>query len=62
MLSAAAERRRGEYDVDLLLGLAKLNDAESIEAASALLSSREKLAVLGTRTGIERLSQLRAER
>jgi membrane glycosyltransferase len=62
MLSAAAERRRGEYDVDLLLGLAKLNDADSLEAASSLLSSREKLAVLGNRAGIERLSQLAAER
>lgn len=62
MLPAAAERRRGEYDVDLLLGLAKLNDADSIEAASSLLSSREKLAVLGTRAGLERLGQLGAER
>jgi membrane glycosyltransferase len=58
MLSAVGERRKREYDVDLLLGLAKLNDADSIEEACALLSSREKLAVLGDRAGIERLRQL----
>jgi membrane glycosyltransferase len=58
MLPATAERRRGEYDVDLLVGMAKLQDAASLEEASALLSSREQLAVLGTRAGIERLMQL----
>jgi membrane glycosyltransferase len=61
LLSTTAERRRGEYDVDLLLGLAKLNDADSIEEASSLLSDREKLAVLGSRAGIGRLSQLGTE-
>jgi membrane glycosyltransferase len=50
--------RKGEYDVDRLLGLAKLNEADSLEEASALLSSREKLAILGDRAGIERLNQL----
>jgi membrane glycosyltransferase len=60
LLSTTPERRKGEYDVDLLLGLAKLNDAESIEEASSLLSSREKLAVLGNWAGLERLSQLAA--
>jgi membrane glycosyltransferase len=58
MLSATHERRKGEYDVDLLLGLAKLDDADSLEEASALLSNREKLAILGNRTGFERLCQL----
>jgi membrane glycosyltransferase len=58
MLPATSERRKGEYDVDLLLGLAKLDDADSLEEASALLSDREKLAVLGNRTGFERLCQL----
>jgi membrane glycosyltransferase len=58
MLSTAHERRKGEYDVDLLLGLAKLDDADSLEEASALLSNREKLAVLGNWTGFERLCQL----
>ena len=44
---------------DMLVGLAKLQDAASVAEASALLSSREKLAVLGTRLGVERLEQLR---
>jgi membrane glycosyltransferase len=58
MLPTTPERRKGEYDVDLLLGLAKLDDADSLEEASALLSPREKLAVLGHRAGFERLCQL----
>jgi membrane glycosyltransferase len=58
MLPTTHERPKGEYDVDLLLGLAKLDDADSLEEASALLSNREKLAVLGNRTGFERLCQL----
>jgi membrane glycosyltransferase len=60
LLSTTQDRRKGEYDVDLLLGLAKLDDADSVEEAAALLSSREKLAVLGNRAGIERLCQLTA--
>jgi membrane glycosyltransferase len=58
MLPTTQEKRKGEYDVDWLLGLAKLSEAESLEEASALLSGREKLAVLGHRAGIARLSQL----
>jgi membrane glycosyltransferase len=58
MLSTTHQRQKGEYDVDLLLGLAKLDDTDSLEEASALLSNREKLAVLGNRTGFERLCQL----
>lgn len=58
MLPPTHERRKGEYDVDLLLGLAKLDDADSLEEASALLSGREKLAILGNRPGFERLCQL----
>jgi len=60
LLPPSPEQRKGDYDVDLLIGLAKLQDAESLQEASALLSSREKLAVLGTRTGMERLCQLGA--
>jgi membrane glycosyltransferase len=58
MLPTTHERPKGEYDVDLLLGLAKLEDADSLEEASALLSNREKLAILANRTGFERLCQL----
>jgi membrane glycosyltransferase len=57
MLPAADKRPRGEYDVDLLLGLAKLDDARNVEEAAALLSDREKLAVLANRVGFERLHQ-----
>jgi membrane glycosyltransferase len=58
MLLTTYQRYKGEYNIDLLLGLAKLDDADSLEEASALLSNREKLAVLGDRTGFERLGQL----
>jgi membrane glycosyltransferase len=58
MLPTTHERPKGEYDVDFLLGLAKLDDADSLQEASTLLSNREKLAVLGNRTGFERLCQL----
>jgi membrane glycosyltransferase len=58
MLPTITERRKGEYDVDLLLGLAKLHDAASPEEASTLLSNPEKLAVLGNRAGLGRLSEL----
>jgi membrane glycosyltransferase len=58
MLPVTPEQQKGEYDVDLLLGLAKLDDAASLQEASALLSNREKLAVLGHRTGFERFCRL----
>jgi membrane glycosyltransferase len=58
MLPVTPEQAKGEYDVDLWLGLAKLHDADNLEEASSLLSTREKLAVLGSRAGLERLSQL----
>lgn len=58
MLPTAHERRKGDHDIDLLLGLAKLDDADSLEEAATLLSNREKFAVLGHRTGLERLCQL----
>lgn len=60
MLPAKPERRKGEFDVDLLLGRAKLDDADSLEEASALLSNREKLMVLGDRAGFERFCELMA--
>jgi membrane glycosyltransferase len=58
MLPTTHERRKGEHDVDLLLGLAKLTDTDSLEEAASLLSDREKLVVLGNRMGFERLCQL----
>jgi membrane glycosyltransferase len=58
MLPTTPDRRKGEYDVDLLVGIAKLDDADSLEEAAALLSNREKLAVLANWTGLERVCQL----
>jgi membrane glycosyltransferase len=58
MLPAGNERRKGEYNIDLLLGIAKLDDADSVEEAAMLLTSREKLTVLANRNGFQRLSQL----
>jgi len=57
MLPTTDRRRKGEFDVDLLLGIAKLDEAENLEEAVSMLSSREKLAVLGYRAGFERLCQ-----
>jgi membrane glycosyltransferase len=57
MLPTTERRRKGEFDVDLLLGIAKLDEADNLEEAVAMLSSREKLAVLGYRNGFERLRQ-----
>jgi membrane glycosyltransferase len=58
LLPATDERCRGEYDVDLLLGLAKLDDAHNLQDAAALLTDREKLAILANRAGFERFCQL----
>jgi membrane glycosyltransferase len=55
LLPITPEQRQGEYDVDLLLGFAKLDDADSLEEAATLLSNREKRAILGSRAGLERL-------
>jgi membrane glycosyltransferase len=57
MLPTTERRRQGEFDVDLLLGIAKLDEANNLEEAAAMLSSRETLAVLGHRDGFERLQQ-----
>ncbi|HSF29066.1 MAG TPA: glucans biosynthesis glucosyltransferase MdoH [Candidatus Tectomicrobia bacterium] len=58
MLPTTPQSRKGAYDVDLLLGLAKLQDSDSLVEASSVLSRQEKLAVLGNPAGVQRLSQL----
>jgi membrane glycosyltransferase len=58
MLPVTPQQTKGEYDVDLWLGLAKLQDADNLAEASSLLSTQEKLAVLGSRAALERLGQL----
>ncbi|TLU72340.1 glucans biosynthesis glucosyltransferase MdoH [Lichenicoccus roseus] len=53
-------RRRGEGapEADLLVGLAKLSDADTLPAALAGLSARERAAVLGDAGGLDRLLAL----
>jgi membrane glycosyltransferase len=58
MLSPQPERRKGEFDADLLMGLAKLSDAESLQEASDMLTGREKIAVLHDWAGLNRLQEL----
>jgi membrane glycosyltransferase len=58
MLPPTAQRQKGEYDPDLLIGLAKLHDVTSLTEAAALLSNREKLMVLAYRAGFELFCQL----
>lgn len=62
MLPAAWRPPKGEYDIDLLVGLAKLDDADTLEEASAMLSSREKFVILGNPTGFERFCHLIQDR
>jgi membrane glycosyltransferase len=50
-------RRRSDNPL-LATGLAKLDEAETIEAAAALLSRGEKAAVLGSAAGLGRLMQM----
>jgi membrane glycosyltransferase len=50
-------RRRSDNPL-LATGLAKLDEAETIEAAAALLSRGEKAAVLGSAAGLRRLMQM----
>ena len=50
--------RRLSEDPNLATGLAKLNEAETLDAAAAVLTRGEKSAVLGSAAGFERLASL----
>jgi membrane glycosyltransferase len=52
------QRKRGSIDTDLVVGLAKIDDAESLQDASNMLSKRELKALLSDRRGLERLVAL----
>jgi membrane glycosyltransferase len=54
----ATSRRRGEFDADLLVGRAKIDDAESLEEVIATLSPKETFAVLGERDSVDRLKAM----
>ena len=49
---------KGDVDVDLVVAMAKLDQADTIEDAIRFLSAREKIAVLGSADGIARLVSL----
>jgi len=58
MISTAPRRKRGEIDVDLVVGRAKLGDAQSRDEATALLSEREITAVLSDLSAFDQLMAL----
>jgi len=51
-------RPRGDVDVDLVVGLARLDEAATAEDARAMLSDRELLALLSDAHGFERLMSI----
>ena len=58
MLGARAPARGEVTDPTLLVGLAKVNDAETLDDALATLSPRETAALLASRMGLDRLVAL----
>jgi membrane glycosyltransferase len=58
LLPAPPQRRRGEVDAALVIGLAKLEDCASLTEADAMLNAREKMAVLSDPRGVDRLAEL----
>jgi membrane glycosyltransferase len=59
MLPAVA-RKRGEVEVALLIGLAKLEDCETLDEADAMLTRPETMALLSDARGVDRLMALAA--
>lgn len=51
-------RRRGQVDVDLVVGMARLEDAHTLQDVRELLSDRELGAVLADPRGFERLASI----
>ena len=62
MLPPPRAPRQGSIDVALVVGLAKLDEAETLDQAWQDLSSGEKAAVLGDARGLDRLRTLHAAR
>ena len=58
MLPQAGPRKRGEVEVALVVGLAKLEDCGSLEEAAAMLSRAEVMAILSDARGLDRLGAL----
>jgi membrane glycosyltransferase len=55
MLGDPAPRRKGDVDVELVVALAKIDDAEDCREAAALLQGRELFAVLANRNALQRM-------
>ncbi len=58
MLAKPRTGIRGDVDVDLVVAMARLQQADSVEDAVHFLSLKEKLALLGSAEGIARLVSL----
>jgi membrane glycosyltransferase len=58
LLPAPPRRRRGDVDVALAVGLAKLADCMSLTEGEAMLTRQEKMAVLSDPRGVDRLVEL----
>ncbi len=58
MLPPPRARGEGAIDADLVLGLARLDEASDLTAGLASLSTRERAAVLADARGVDRLSAL----
>jgi membrane glycosyltransferase len=50
-------RRRGEVEVDLVVALAKIEETTTLTEALALVTSREKMALLSSRRGLDALTR-----
>jgi membrane glycosyltransferase len=61
MLGGPAPRRRGEVDADLVIALAKIEDASDRREAAAMLSTREIFALLTSRAALQLLFAKPAE-
>src|SRR5690606_19877257 len=59
MLPDGKSCRRGEYDVDLLVGIAKVNDCDTIDEAAAMLTPQETFSVLSDADALQQLMSKR---
>jgi membrane glycosyltransferase len=58
MLPKPLRRARGDLDVHLVVGLAKLEDCTNLDEALEILTQPEQRALLGSERGLERLAAL----
>ncbi|MDO8878539.1 MAG: glucans biosynthesis glucosyltransferase MdoH [Pseudolabrys sp.] len=59
-LEPLAPRKRGDVNADLVLAKAKMAEAESLDETLALLTVKEKRALLSDRNGFEQLMEMKA--